>query len=147
MSTAKRNKFSITVDGKHYDIEVLSAHDGQIKLLVNGREHTVEINTAREEAQQNQPAVPRQSSETPVSPPSPSTARSSITAPMPGDILEVYVHPGDRVEPGQAVCVLEAMKMKNVLRVVEAGVVAQVRVQPGQRVAYGDILVEMAKPA
>ncbi|MEO1065327.1 MAG: biotin carboxylase N-terminal domain-containing protein [Actinomycetota bacterium] len=52
----------------------------------------------------------------------------TVAAPMPGRVLEVRVDVGDRVEAGQVVVVLEAMKMENHLRAPAAGVVAEVRV-------------------
>jgi biotin carboxyl carrier protein len=60
---------------------------------------------------------------------------------MPGDIIEVRVQPGDQVSPGDVVCVLEAMKMKNMIRTASGGKVATVDVSPGQAVEYNKILV------
>ena len=60
---------------------------------------------------------------------------------MPGDILEVRVQPGDQVNPGDVVCVLEAMKMKNMIRSASGGKVASVEVSPGQAVEYNAVLV------
>jgi acetyl-CoA/propionyl-CoA carboxylase biotin carboxyl carrier protein len=62
---------------------------------------------------------------------------------MPGTILSVEVTPGQTVESGQVVCVLEAMKMKNPLRAARGGTVLQIMVQVGQGVAYGDVLVRL----
>jgi biotin carboxyl carrier protein len=67
-----------------------------------------------------------------------------VRAPMPGCIVSVAVQPGDRVEAGQDVCVLEAMKMNNRIRAPRAGTIAQVHVNPGQQVQYGDMLVTFA---
>ena len=65
----------------------------------------------------------------------------TITAPMQGTVVSVAVAVGDTVEPGQAVCVLEAMKMENNVSSDRAGTVSEVRVQPGDTVAAGDVLV------
>ena len=48
---------------------------------------------------------------------------------------------GDEVEVGQAVCVLEAMKMENNITAEKAGTVAEIKVQPGQSVGAGDVVV------
>ena len=64
-----------------------------------------------------------------------------ITAPMPGDILEVRVQPGDAVNPGDVICVLEAMKMKNMIRSANSGRIASVMVRAGQAVEYNAPLV------
>jgi len=54
------------------------------------------------------------------------------------------VKPGDQVCVGQEMCVLEAMKMKNILRSSQNGVVASIEVTLGQSVKYGDVLVRFA---
>jgi pyruvate carboxylase subunit B len=64
-----------------------------------------------------------------------------IIAPMPGLILRINVKPGDRIEPGQGVVVMEAMKMENELRATSSGVVRSVEVSPGTAVEKGALLV------
>ena len=44
-----------------------------------------------------------------------------VTSPMPGSLVDVAVKEGDVVEPGQEICVVEAMKMQNVLRAPKGG--------------------------
>jgi pyruvate carboxylase subunit B len=77
-----------------------------------------------------------------------SAARESgprpLTAPMPGLIVRVHVQPGDRVEAGQGLVVMEAMKMENELRTVSAGTVIAVRAGPGMAVEKGSILIELS---
>jgi biotin carboxyl carrier protein len=70
-----------------------------------------------------------------------------IRAPMPGLVLRVEVEPGMRVEPGAGVVVLEAMKMENEITSPGAGVVKSVRVQAGQAVEKGVVLVEIGDEA
>ncbi|HEX2450176.1 MAG TPA: biotin/lipoyl-containing protein [Gemmatimonadales bacterium] len=65
-----------------------------------------------------------------------------IRAPMPGLVVRVLVEPGAPVAGGSGVLVLEAMKMENELRASTAGVVHAVRVEPGQAVERGQVLVE-----
>jgi biotin carboxyl carrier protein len=60
-----------------------------------------------------------------------------LTSPMAGVIQEVRVQPGDEVEAGQAMMVIEAMKMQNDLHARRAGTVKAVYVSAGQRVAQG----------
>ena len=65
----------------------------------------------------------------------------TISAPMQGTIVKVLVSAGDTVELGQAVLVLEAMKMENHINAAQAGVVAEVRVSAGDTVGTGDVLM------
>jgi len=64
-----------------------------------------------------------------------------IRAPMPGKILQVIVAAGARVEAGDGLLIVEAMKMENLLVAPAAGIVAEVRVDASQMVDGGQILV------
>jgi acetyl-CoA/propionyl-CoA carboxylase biotin carboxyl carrier protein len=65
-----------------------------------------------------------------------------IAVPMQGTIVKVNVEPsGDAVEAGQPVVVLEAMKMENNVASDVDGTVTEVKVEPGQAVGSGDVLV------
>ncbi|HVE79587.1 MAG TPA: biotin/lipoyl-containing protein [Gemmatimonadaceae bacterium] len=66
-----------------------------------------------------------------------------VVAPMPGLVVRVSVQPGDRVQAGQGVVVMEAMKMENELRAAGAGVVKAVLVATGTPVEKGAVLVEL----
>ncbi len=70
---------------------------------------------------------------------------STVSAPMPGVILEVHVKAGDRVERGQQIAVLEAMKMHNLIGAPRAGTIGEVCVTPGQAVGHGDALARYAE--
>jgi acetyl-CoA/propionyl-CoA carboxylase biotin carboxyl carrier protein len=65
----------------------------------------------------------------------------SITVPMQGTIVKVLVAVGDKVEAGQAVCVLEAMKMENQINAETSGEVKEIKVEAGQAVGAGDVVV------
>ncbi len=69
-----------------------------------------------------------------------------LTAPMPGLVIRVRVSPGEPVQPGSSLVVLEAMKMENELKAVAAAVVDRVLVEPGQPVEKGDVLVRFREP-
>lgn len=66
-----------------------------------------------------------------------------LVAPMPGLIVRVNVEAGDRVQAGQGLVVMEAMKMENELRAAAAGTVKAVHARPGTAVEKGTVLVEM----
>ena len=60
---------------------------------------------------------------------------------MQGTIVRVNVAPGDVVEVGQTLCVLEAMKMENNIAADVSGTVDEVRVAAGDPVGAGDVLI------
>jgi acetyl-CoA/propionyl-CoA carboxylase biotin carboxyl carrier protein len=64
-----------------------------------------------------------------------------VTVPMQGTIVKVLVEVGQAVEAGQAVCVLEAMKMENNIAADKSGTVTEIKVEPGQSVGSGDVVV------
>lgn len=68
----------------------------------------------------------------------------TVTAPMPGKVIRVAVAVGDAVEPGQALVVLEAMKMETTLAAEVAGTVEAVHAAEGAMVDGGAVLVEIA---
>ena len=65
-----------------------------------------------------------------------------IMSPMPGLLLRVVVKPGDEVQEGQEVAVVEAMKMENILRAERRGVVKSVNAAQGDSLAADQIIVE-----
>jgi acetyl-CoA/propionyl-CoA carboxylase biotin carboxyl carrier protein len=65
----------------------------------------------------------------------------TVSAPMQGTIVKVLVAEGDAVDPGQALLVLEAMKMENHINAERGGTVKEIRVEAGDTVGTGDVLV------
>ncbi|MGH8261442.1 MAG: acetyl-CoA carboxylase biotin carboxyl carrier protein subunit, partial [Steroidobacteraceae bacterium] len=70
----------------------------------------------------------------------------SLTASLPGVVVSVQATPGRRVAAGDALVVVEAMKMEHTIRAPRAGVIEAVHVSQGERVREGDTLVTMALP-
>lgn len=75
-----------------------------------------------------------------------SLAGNTLTAPLPGTVISVFVKPGDQIETGQVLLIIEAMKMKNSIRSTRAGRIAQVLVSEGQTVAHKQSLLTFAEP-
>ena len=124
-------KFNITVNGNSYEVEVeeiggvMSAPVAPVAPVA--------------------PAAPAPKAEAPKAAPAPSGAQGSITvsAPMPGTIMDIKVNVGDMVEEGQAVIVLEAMKMENDIAAPSSGKVASINVSKGDSVNSGDVLITL----
>ena len=71
----------------------------------------------------------------------------AVVAPMPGRVVRVLVNPGDTVEVGQGLAVVEAMKMENEVASPAAGVVSEVRAAAGDSVESGAVLVVVSASA
>lgn len=140
---------TVIVEGREYVVEVGDLTDRPVRATVNQRTYQVQVpdQSAQRSAPAPVPVQPRPAASVSApAQPTPasaveSTGGAAITAPLPGDIIEVRVKPGDSVEPGDVVCVLEAMKMKNMIRSSRAGKIASVEVNAGQEVDHGAILV------
>jgi len=143
-------QYRVVVGDREYQVEVEDVNTQPVRTVVNG--HVVQV-----WVQEGGPApAPLPAERGPVAAPATPTAVISpksaaaqpgpapereVRAPMPGSIVSVAVQPGDQVEVGQDLVVLDAMKMNNRIRAPRAGSVAQVHVGPGQQVQYGDPLV------
>jgi glutaconyl-CoA/methylmalonyl-CoA decarboxylase subunit gamma len=71
------------------------------------------------------------------------SAEQVVKSPMPGRVVKVLVKPGDEIAVGQALVVIEAMKMENELKAPRAGGVLEVRCVEGAAVEAGQDLVSM----
>jgi acetyl-CoA/propionyl-CoA carboxylase biotin carboxyl carrier protein len=100
-------------------------------LELDGKRFAVRLREAREEAGPEKPRPPE--SATSVG----GGGAETVAAPMQGTIVKVLVAAGDSVEAGQAVCVLEAMKMENSILAPHAGTVEELKVEAGQSVETG----------
>ena len=72
--------------------------------------------------------------------PADAVASGSLLAPMPGTVVKVLVEAGATVATGDAVLVLEAMKMQHTVSAPHAGTVTEINVEPGAQVASGEVL-------
>jgi biotin carboxyl carrier protein len=145
----------LTLEGRTFDVEVGDLDARPIVAMVDGER--VEVWPEEEPAglpvappvpaPAPSPGVgePRRSRRTSSgAPPAAARVGDVVHAPLPGVVESVAVQEGDEVAAGQALCVIEAMKMKNVIRAPRAGTVAQVHVAPGQHVRHNELLLELA---
>lgn len=68
----------------------------------------------------------------------------ALGAPMPGRVTAVHVSEGQRVESGDVLVVLEAMKMEYAVKAPRAGTVTNLVAEPGKMVGLGDVLLDVA---
>lgn len=120
--------------------QVVAQRDqGQIRLTIDHRIYTADVTfkggarVGPRPAPVAQPRGRRSSA--------PAQSGGLITAPIAGLIVAVSVAPGDQVESGTVLLVLEAMKMQNEIRAPRAATVKEVYVEGGQRVEHGARLV------
>ena len=69
---------------------------------------------------------------------------NELKAPMPGLVLEINVKPGDELQKGDRVLVLEAMKMENVIKAPADATVASIEVEKGKTVDKNQVMIRFA---
>jgi acetyl-CoA/propionyl-CoA carboxylase biotin carboxyl carrier protein len=72
--------------------------------------------------------------------------KDAVVTPMQGTVLAVEVAEGDEVQPGDVICIVEAMKMENEITAHRTGVVTELSVEPGQAVSNGQVVCVVVEP-
>lgn len=142
--------YKITVNNQTYDVKIEDIHARPVVAFVDGER--VEIlpeeghpaETKREAVKTSKKTFDRESKKSISPSPNPAISGNSLTAPLPGTVVDVFVKAGDRVEAGQVVLIIEAMKMKNSIRSVFSGTIHEVLVSKGQSVAHKQVLIKFA---
>ena len=137
-------KYTVKIADTEYEVEIEDIHARPVVARVNGERFEVqpENGHATEIAKRTDEIKVTQA-------PRPSAVQTGnineLTAPLPGTVVEVFVKPGESVDAGHVMLVIEAMKMKNSIRSVRDGVVKEVLVNAGQTVAHKQSLVEFTE--
>jgi glutaconyl-CoA/methylmalonyl-CoA decarboxylase subunit gamma len=142
-------KLRVKIEDQTYEVEVGDLSARPILASVDGE--TFEV--WPEEAQSTAPVQLTRPAAVPVAAPVARQAApagnvdrsKAVTAPIPGTIVGIAVNEGDSVTPGQELCSLEAMKMKNSIRSTRNGKIGKILVKAGDRVSQGQPLVEYAE--
>ena len=126
-------RYIVTLNGKEYAVEVAN---GQAQIVDAAK-------PAAAPAPKAAPAPAPKAAPAPApAPAAPAAAgKTVIEAPLPGNVFKVLVKAGDKVTSGQAVIVLEAMKMENEVFSPCDGVVASVNVTEDGTVNTGDVML------
>jgi biotin carboxyl carrier protein len=135
----------VVVDGTEYAVDLVRI--GRKSITAD----TVRASTAPVLAPAAPPVAPAAAPAAPAAPPAARPAPSAkgeggITAPMPGLVVAIKVKPGDTVQAGQALLVMEAMKMENAITASYNGTVTKIYVREGDAIGEGDLLVDVARP-
>ena len=133
-------KYKVSISDRAYEVEIEDIHARPIVAYVDGQKFEVHPDTesrteTREETTESKPVGDS------TQPAVQTGNENELTAPLPGTIISVFVRPGDTIEAGKVVLIIEAMKMKNSIRTTRGGTVAEVLVSPGQTVAHKQALV------
>ncbi len=142
-------RYAVTLDGHRYELESLVLPHGAVSMIIEGRSYSVEFEEKGDEVdvllrgQVNRfdIADERRLKLRAAGVSFSAEGRQTVTAPMPGKIVKVFVKAGDEVTEGQGLVVVEAMKMENELKSPKAGKVVEVTAREGTAVENGAKLV------
>jgi biotin carboxyl carrier protein len=128
-AVARRSEWSLKLGDRVFRVE----HLGEHRYRVNGHELNCQLKTELEDrfAQFQRDAD--------------GAGARQLEAPMPGRIVKLLVAEGDRVTKGQGLLIVEAMKMENELKALSEGTVEAIRVEEGQGVEKGAVLLTFAE--
>ena len=159
-------KYEYKVKGVDYVVEIQDVEGNIANVTVNGIPFEVEmkqpVKSSKQkvklnEGQNNVSASPAASTSPAIGSSSAASSDSAssskqatpaagkpVVAPLPGTINEIKVKVGDKVNTGDTVVVLEAMKMQNNIDAETSGTIASINVNKGDAVMEGDTLVTIA---
>jgi biotin carboxyl carrier protein len=151
----KGSQYSISVDGKRYDLDIVMVENGAYSILHEGRSFNIE--TIQNDTNQKKYTVntiftsydielvdaatkymrSRQGDDA-------AAAGNNIVVPMPGKIVSVLVKPGQKVAQGETLVIVSAMKMESEYKAHKESVIDKVLVKEGDTVDGGQIMVTLS---
>ena len=160
IQNSKDMKYQYTVKGVDYEVEIQDIEGNIANVTVNGIPFEVEMKQpvkagkqkvklseerrAKSEESNSSSSATNASSATTTQPAAAAASDKPVVAPLPGTINEIKVKVGDKVNAGDTVVILEAMKMQNNIEAETSGTITGINVNKGDAVMEGDTLVTIA---
>lgn len=139
-------RFAVTVNGEAHTVAADLVAPATLRMTIDGRVHLVHvirIGGAVHVALEGASYVLEPDTPAAAGPDTNVLANPLIVAPMPGKVLKILVAVGQQVAAGEALLILEAMKMETRIRAEGAATVRRLNVEEGQMVDAGALLVEL----
>jgi acetyl/propionyl-CoA carboxylase alpha subunit len=137
----RRSGLEVTVDGERLPVRLLRATPDAVELEVDGVRRAYAVHRVHGWSYVDGPDGSAALAEVPrFADPNAVAHAGSLLAPMPGGVVRVLAARGDAVSAGQALLVLEAMKMEHTVVAPVDGIVAEIDVAPGDQVDTGQVL-------
>jgi glutaconyl-CoA/methylmalonyl-CoA decarboxylase subunit gamma len=148
------SEYVLKMGGREYRAAVKELTPERATIEVDGKEYRIDLvqlgrrPAAAREAVRGVPAPALAPVTAPAAPRRESAAAGEgvVAAPMPGMVLALKVREGEKVQAGQTLLLMEAMKMENAIAAPFAGTVTRVHVREGDSIGEGDRLVELDRP-
>ncbi len=123
-----QNNYSLIINHRSFEVDVDTSEE-EYRVLVDGRSYHIHlVDERRMRLGGFQTGIQLQ-------------GKQEVTVPMAGNVIAVLVAEGDRVDKGQGLVIVEAMKMENEIRSPIDAEIKEVRVKTGQSVEAGETLM------
>ncbi|MCB0746809.1 MAG: hypothetical protein KDC90_05035 [Ignavibacteriae bacterium] len=129
ISQLSEHTFKLVLENKIFHITTFKINNGKQAFLVDGHYFEAKVNTALEEKVSQY-----------LSKNSTNKLREEILSPMPGLILKVYKNVGEKINQGEPLLLLEAMKMENEIHTPKTGIVKSIEIKIGCAVEKNQLL-------
>jgi biotin carboxyl carrier protein len=128
------NRYHVICNHQSYTLELLQSNEAgkQLVLKVNGQQYPIAV-TDQYDALLKQLGMDKITA----------NKVNEVKAPMPGLVLRILVEEGQAVKKGDALLVLEAMKMENIIKAAGEGIVKKIAVQPKLAVDKNQVMMVM----
>ncbi len=142
-------EYTVTISGNTYLVGIGRLEDDQIEVRLGDRTFTATVESSTRKPAKT-PTIVREkrvhdASASPdrTTAPGELASKGDILSPLPGNMLKLLVKQGDRVEKGQIVAIMEAMKMENEIESPHSGIVSKVVVHEGDIVLENAIIMSI----
>lgn len=129
----RENIYSLIIGQQSYEVDINAEEEGNYAVQLNGNRFDVDITDERKRKLAEKMAAGN-------------SGRQEIKSPMAGNIWKVLKQQGDRVEEGEVLLILEAMKMENEICAPATGVVTSMNAVEGSAVSAGALLCQLDQP-
>ncbi len=131
-SVQKNGRYLLRIGHKLYRIDDIRDEEGYVSFTINGEWVRAEVKNEQDLLLERLGFKTDQA-----------LSAGKIDAPMPGKILEILVEKDEDIERGQAVIILEAMKMENEIKAADSGTISEIFVETGDSVEKNQPLIEI----
>lgn len=138
----RNGHYKVSVGDNEFDVIIESCTHSNVDLAINGKRSATSLTSdgphwmvhgpSGDVEVVQQPRFPIKGADGP---------EGGLMAPMPGNVLKTYVSVGDKVERGDLLLILEAMKMEHQITATKTGIVSSIQVEEGEQVKNGQLLV------
>jgi biotin carboxyl carrier protein len=156
VTVVKKSEAEYTLDGKNVELDLLQIANNRYHILLNNKSYTVETVGFDQEQKTGKILVNNRLYEVKLKDETDLLLEkygvetqgkktiNEIKSPMPGLVIKVIVEPGNAIDKGQPLLVLESMKMENVIKAQGNGIIDTVHCKVGDTVEKNQLLIKLA---